>query len=59
MLELRCNNCEFNPSGDFCKKLNHRLENGHAKLLHGGAVGVYFGGKTYPSKCAIERTENR
>jgi len=52
MVELRCNTCP-NLAGDFCVKLKVVLPNGLAKLYYGGAVGVYYGNVTYPSKCGI------
>jgi hypothetical protein len=53
MVELRCNSC-LSLSNDFCAKLKVILPNGRAKLYYGGAVGVYYGNVTYPSKCGIK-----
>jgi hypothetical protein len=33
------------------------LPNGLAKLYYGGAIGVYYGSTTYPSKCGIKEEE--
>ncbi len=53
MVELRCNTCP-NLTCDFCVKLKVVLPNGLAKLYYGGAVGVYCGNVTYPSKCGVK-----
>lgn len=53
MVELRCNNCP-NLSNGFCTKLKVELSNGFAKLYYGGAIGVYYGNVTYPSKCGVK-----
>ncbi len=54
MVELRCNSCAQLEQG-FCNKLKEAVPNGLAKLFYGGAVGVYSGTITYPSKCGIEQ----
>jgi hypothetical protein len=54
MVELRCNTCTYLSSG-FCNKLKEVVPNGLAKLFYGGAVGIYAGTVTYPSKCGIEK----
>jgi len=53
MVELRCNTCP-NLANGFCVKLKVALPNGRAKLYYGGAVGVYYGNVTYPSKCGTK-----
>jgi len=53
VVELRCNTCP-NLVGDFCIELKVVLPNGLAKLYYGGAVGVYYGNVTYPSKCGVK-----
>jgi hypothetical protein len=54
LVELRCNNCAHLKQG-FCIKLKEAVPNGLAKLFYGGAVGIYSGTITYPSKCGIEK----
>jgi hypothetical protein len=59
MVRLRCEKCPQNPSGSYCLKLKHPLENGYAMLYHGGAIGNYGidGTIKYPSHCGIEKTQ--
>lgn len=53
MAELRCNNC-IHLKGGFCSKLGEALPTQLAKLFYGGALSIYSGAITYPSKCGIE-----
>ncbi len=51
---LRCNTCVHFNQG-FCSKLGEAIPNRLAKLLFGGAKGLYDGTLSYPSECGIEK----
>jgi hypothetical protein len=54
LAELRCDSCIHLKQG-FCSKLQEAVPNILAKFFYGGAVEIYSGTVTYPSKCGIEK----
>jgi hypothetical protein len=54
LAELRCDSCNHLKQG-FCSRLQEAVPNILAKFFYGGAVGMYSGTVTYPSKCGIEK----
>ncbi len=58
MVELRCNNC-VHMKENYCNKLYEAMPNCLAKLFYGGAEGIYSGTIKYPSKCGIEKENNK
>jgi hypothetical protein len=57
MMDLRYKSCPFYKN-QYCRKLNHSIENGYNMFYHGGAIGEYGvdGNIKYPSRCGIEKT---
>jgi hypothetical protein len=54
LADLRCDSCTHLKQG-FCGRLQEGVPNILAKFFYGGAVGMYSGTVTYPSKCGIEK----
>lgn len=38
-MNLKCNSCPQNPTGDYCNQIKEVLRNGCAKLYYGGIIG--------------------